>query len=245
MVISIVNQKGGCGKTTSTMCLAYSLHQAGKKVLVIDLDAQANLTEAVGLDLEEVSLGMNVAKSMLEEQSFKIYPMEWSDVVPSSIDLSMVPNKFMGRIDGFYLLRNLIDEVRDNYDYILIDCPPSLEFLVSNALNASDGVIIPLQSKPLGIYGLNAIESYIASIQKSANKNLKILGLITTMTDNTVISREVSEELKNNYEVLGEIPRTVSVVEMTATNDPKGFFDGKSKAAEAYNQIAKKVMAYG
>ena len=253
-VISLVNQKGGVGKTTTSINLASSLGHLGKKVLLIDLDPQSNAT--TGLGIERPNIKKSIYNVIINECDIKDAiiktPFKNLSVIPSVIELagadvdmiqisSQDPNYVMTR-----QLKLQIDKIRDRYDYILIDCPPALGILTMNALTASDSVLIPIQCEFYSLDGVNLILKTILSVQKKANPNLEIEGVLLTMLDGrTLLGLEVVEDVRKffNEKVFSTIiPRLVKLVEAPSHGKPIIEYDPKSKGALAYLNLAKEVI---
>ena len=253
-VISLVNQKGGVGKTTTSINLASSLGHLGKKVLLIDLDSQSNAT--TGLGIEGKKQKNNIYTVIMHACEIKDAiiktPFKNLSVIPSVIELagadvdmiqisSQDPNYVMTR-----QLKLQIDKIRDRYDYILIDCPPALGILTMNALTASDSVLIPIQCEFYSLDGVNLILKTILSVQKKANPKLEIEGVLLTMLDGrTLLGLEVVEDVRKffNEKVFSTIiPRLVKLVEAPSHGKPIIEYDPKSKGALAYLNLAKEVI---
>ena len=205
-IIAIANQKGGVGKTTTAINLGYGLSIKGKRVLTADLDSQGNFTTCCGIDPE--SLKMTLSDSMLEkinhdkllEPNKYIVNVNGIDIIPSDIGLSGVELALVNTMSREYVLKDILDSLRDNYDYILIDCSPSLGMLTVNSLAAADSVIIPVQSQYLSLKGLEQLLQTISRIKRQINKSLEIEGLLLTMYNKqTTLSKMVKESLEISY----------------------------------------------
>ncbi|WP_420583012.1 ParA family protein [Reichenbachiella sp.] len=196
-IIAIVNQKGGTGKTTTTVNLGCALAKKGKKVLLVDLDAQGNLSYSLGILEIEKSIGQVI----MGEADFKdvLVSAEGLDVAPAEIDLADVEINIAGELARESILKNILANTK-GYDYILIDCPPSLSLLTINALNTAKWVIVPLQMEVLSLQGLDQIISTINQIKEVLNEDLEILGLLPVMVDSRrKLSREIYEHIEENY----------------------------------------------
>ena len=253
-VISLVNQKGGVGKTTTSINLASSLGHLGKKVLLIDLDSQSNAT--TGLGYEGKNFKKNIYTVIMHACDIKDAiiktPFKNLSMIPSCIDLAGVDVDMiqLSSQDPNYVmtqqLKIQIDKIRDRYDYILIDCPPALGILTMNALTASDSVLIPIQCEFYSLDGVNLILKTILTCQKKANPNLEIEGVLLTMLDGrTLLGLEVVEDVRKffNEKVFSTIiPRLVKLVEAPSHGKPIIEYDPKSKGALAYLNLAKEVI---
>ena len=206
-VIAIANQKGGVGKTTTTANLGIGLANEGKKVLLIDCDAQGSLTESLGFqnpDGMEITLSTLMAKAMNEQPIQNgegiLHHDEGVDLVPANIELSGMETALVTVMNRERALKNYIDQVKNNYDYVLIDCTPSLGMLTINSLAAADEVIIPVQAHYLPAKGLEQLLTTVGKVKRQINPNLKIGGILLTMVDNrTNLSKDVSRVIRLNY----------------------------------------------
>jgi len=253
-VIAIANQKGGVGKTTTAINLAGSLAEQGFRVLCIDMDPQANLTVGLGINLRNVENSMGEA---LVDPSVKldeiILPTQTAgvDVAPSTIDLSATENTLFSAIGREQALREAIEtSALQDYDYILIDCPPTLGLLTLNALVASDGVIVPVQTQYYALKGFTALMNVIAQIRtKGLNPRLRVLGLLPTFYDGrTILGRDMLQEMRD----MGEhhifenmIKQTVRLGEAPLVGRPVTSYAGNSDAARAYRGLAREVIELG
>jgi len=253
-VIAIANQKGGVGKTTTAINLAGSLSERGIRVLCIDMDAQSNLTVGLGLNLRTIDHsmaevlidpGVSIDDVIIPTQSIGI------DVAPSTIDLSAAENTLFSAIGREHALREAIQgSVQERYDYILIDCPPTLGLLTINALVAADSVIIPVQTQYYALKGFSALVNVINQIRnRGLNPNLKILGLLPTFYDGrTLLGRDMLEELR----VMGDhhifesmVKQTVRLGEAPLVGRPVTAYATNSEAARAYRGLAREVIELG
>ncbi|MCO5190783.1 MAG: AAA family ATPase [Anaerolineae bacterium] len=256
-IIAIAMQKGGVGKTTTTVNLAAALAECGQRVLAVDLDAQGNLTQHVGLDPEKLTPTVydafrdeidgyeSVAEEAIRQTS------EAFDLLPSQPELSLVEIGLMNVISREKVLSIILQPIREHYDYILIDCNPSLGLLVVNALAAADSVLIPVQTEYLAARGANMILATIDTVRrKQLNPNLYIEGILLTMVDTrTILMREVMEAVK---EQLGEqnvfdvvIKRSIRFAESVVAGKSILAYDSSSQGAEAYRTLAKEIMGNG
>ncbi len=248
-VIAITNQKGGVGKTTTSINLAAGLAYLNKKVLLVDFDPQGNTTQGVGASRESIKttvydLVMNGHDADATTMQIKRPPVS---LIPATIDLAgadleMVEYK-VGREN---LLKNKIDEVKDKYDYVLIDCPPSLGLLNTNALTAADSVIIPVQCEYYALEGLTQLLSTIRLVQKLFNKDLRIEGILLTMFDaRTKLSVEVQQEVRKYFKervYKTYIPRNIKLSEAPSRGLSIFEYDVRSEGAKAYAAMAKEVI---
>ena len=242
-VISISNHKGGVGKTTSTINIGAGLNKLGKKVLLIDLDPQANLSQSLGL-IEEPN---NIYGAIRGE--YKLQPIEilkGLDVIASTLDLSGAEVELSGEAGREYILRELIDPLRASYDYILIDSPPSLGLLTINAFTASDEIFIPLQAQYLALQGLTKLMEVIDKIKKRLNKSLSVGGVFITQYDNRkVLNRDIVEAVKSHFKnelFKTKIRDNIALAEAPTQGVDIFRYNSKSKGAEDYLALCKEVI---
>jgi chromosome partitioning protein len=247
-IIAITNQKGGVGKTTTSINLAASLAATKKKVLLIDLDPQGNATGGCGLDKQTITQSIN--EVLLKEVSPEdaIVPTNWSfDILPANNNLTVAEIRLLTVNDREHCLRKLLVETKPRYDYILIDCPPSLNMLTVNALVAADSIIIPVQCEYYALEGLTSLLSSIEHIQKTTNKQLNVEGILRTMYDGrNRLSCDVSDQLKHHfgrklYDTV--IPRNVRLAEAPSHGMPVLQYEKQSQGASAYLALAGEVIA--
>lgn len=247
-IIAIANQKGGVGKTTTSINLAASLGVLEKKVLLIDADPQANATSGIGLDVESIEIG---TYQLLEHSSSArdaILKTETPnlDIIPAHIDLVAIEIELVDKEAREYMLKKALKEIKDDYDYILIDCAPSLGLLTLNALTAADAVIIPIQCEYFALEGLGKLLNTIKSVQKIHNPELDIEGLLLTMYDSRLrLSNQVVEEVQKHFNDMvfqTIIQRNVKLSEAPSFGESIINYDAASKGASNYLSLAKEII---
>lgn len=247
-IIAIANQKGGVGKTTTAINLSSCLAETGKKVLAIDLDPQGNMTSGLGVDKSE--LENTVYELMLDECSIKESMtetvMENLELIPSNVNLAGAEIELLGINEKEYILKNAVDYIRDDYDYIIIDCPPSLNMLTINAMTTADSILVPIQCEYYALEGLSQLIHTIDLVQKRLNPDLSIDGVVFTMYDaRTNLSVQVVDNVKNNLQTTiynTIIPRNIRLAEAPSHGLPINLYDSKSAGTESYRMLAKEVM---
>jgi len=249
-IIAIVNQKGGVGKTTTTVNLAACLAQAGKKVLVVDADPQGNTTSGLGVDknsLKNSTYTLLMGSSYLEGTIVST-SVEGLKLVPANIDLVGAEIELSAHDKREYILKKILMNCNNLYDYILIDCPPSLSILTINALTAANTVLVPIQCEYYALEGLTQLLYTIELVKKNLNKFLVIEGVVFTMYDSRAnLSAQVVDEVKKNlsrdiYKSI--IPRNVRLAEAPSHGLPITLYDPKSKGAESYEILAQEVIQW-
>lgn len=247
-VITIVNQKGGVGKTTTAINLAASLALAEKDILIIDTDPQGNSTSGLGISRDALDKSLyDVYAGRCEiSDALKMTVMEHLNILPSTIDLLGVEVELAGREGRERILSNAIDSIRDRYRYIFIDCPPSLGLLTLNALVAVDSVIIPVQCEYYALEGLGLLTRTLRRVRGSFNPGLEIEGIILTMFDSrNNLSQEVAKEVRKHFgdKVYNTvIPRNVTLGEAPSYGKPAILYDIRSKGAQSYLSLAKEIL---
>lgn len=249
-IIAISNQKGGVGKTTTSINLSACIAEKGKKVLVIDMDPQGNTSSGLGLNKAE--LNFSVYELILERCSVSdaLYKnvTDNIDLIPSSPDLVGAEIELIGNTDREYKLKNSISEITGNYDYVIIDCPPSLSTLTVNAMTTADTVLVPIQCEYYALEGLSQLIHTVELVKSRLNSKLKIEGVVFTMYDaRTNLSLQVVENVKDNLKqnvYKSIIPRNVRLAEAPSHGLPINLYDSKSAGAEAYRDLADEVIEY-
>ncbi|EUJ28652.1 Sporulation initiation inhibitor protein soj [Listeria grayi FSL F6-1183] len=243
--------KGGVGKTTSSVNLSSSLAFLGKKVLLVDIDPQGNASSGVGVNKGEVENCIyNVLVDDVELKDVLLHTeLDNLDVIPATIQLAGAEVELVPAISREIRLKKAINTVKDNYDYIIIDCPPSLGLLTLNALTAADSVLIPVQCEYYALEGLSQLLNTVRIVQKHLNEDLQIEGVLLTMLDaRTNLGIQVIEEVKKYFQnkvFQTIIPRNVRLSEAPSHGKPIILYDAKSKGAEVYLELAKEVIAHG
>lgn len=247
-IMAIANQKGGVGKTTTTINLSAALAEQGKKVLIIDMDPQGNTSSGLGIDKDE--LETTVYQLMIGDNSFdecvQKDVFENLDVLAANVNLAGIEIETMDMEDRNYILRDIISEVEDKYDFIIIDCPPSLNTLTINSMTTADSVLVPIQCEYYALEGLSQLIYTINLVKDRLNPKLTINGVVFTMYDGrTNLSMQVIENVRNNlnqtiYDTI--IPRGVRLAEAPSHGLPINLYDPKSTGAESYRLLAEEVM---
>lgn len=247
-IMAIANQKGGVGKTTTTINLSAALAEKGKKVLIIDMDPQGNTSSGLGVDKDELEttvyqmmIGDNTFEECVQKDVF-----ENLDVLASNVNLAGIEIEMMDMDNRNYVLRDIIAEIEDQYDYILIDCPPSLNTLTINSMTTADSVLVPIQCEYYALEGLSQLIYTINLVKERLNPKLCINGVVFTMYDGrTNLSMQVIENVRNNlnqtiYDTI--IPRGVRLAEAPSHGLPITQYDNRSTGAKAYMALADEVI---
>ncbi len=247
-IIAVANQKGGVGKTTTAINLSSCLAEKGKKVLAVDMDPQGNMTSGLGVDknsVENTIYDLIIGESGIEEVLRKNI-MKNLDIIPANIDLSAAEIELIDVEDKEYIVRNVIKDIKDNYDYIIIDCPPSLSMLTINAMTTATSVLVPIQCEYYALEGLSQLIHTVDLVRDRLNPELEIEGVVFTMYDaRTNLSLQVVENVKDNlhqniYKTI--IPRNIRLAEAPSYGIPINEYDPKSAGSESYMRLAEEVI---
>jgi len=245
-VISIANQKGGVGKTTTSVNISAILAKKGKKVLLIDTDPQGNATSGLGLEKKDISIYDVIIGETNIEDAVQDTQIKNLKVCPSNINLAGAEVELVSMISREYRLKEKLEESKDKYDYIIIDCPPSLGLITLNAFTASDSVLIPVQCEYYALEGLGQLINTINLVKKHLNKNLEIEGAVLTMYDaRTNLSNQVVKEVKNYFDdrvYKTVIPRNVRLSEAPSYGMPISVYDPRSKGAKCYDKLVREIL---
>ncbi|KPL57872.1 ParA family protein [Rossellomorea vietnamensis] len=250
-IVAVTNQKGGVGKTTTSVNLGACLAYIGKKVLLVDIDPQGNATSGVGVEKGDVQQCIYdvLVDDVDVKDTIKQSKVENLSIVPATISLAGAEIELVPTISREVRLKKALEKVKDEFEYIIIDCPPSLGLLTINALTASDAVVIPVQCEYYALEGLSQLLSTVRLVQKHLNHDLMIDGVLLTMLDaRTNLGIQVIEEVKKYFQdkvYRTIIPRNVRLSEAPSHGEPIIIYDAKSRGAEVYLELAKEVVANG
>lgn len=247
-IIAIANQKGGVGKTTTAINLSSCLAEKGKKILAVDMDPQGNMTSGLGVDkgiVEKTVYDLIIGHAEIEDILIKDV-LENLDVLPTNIDLSAAEIELIGIEDKEFVIKGAVEKIKNNYDFVIIDCPPSLSMLTINAMTTADSVLVPIQCEYYALEGLSQLIHTVDLVKSRLNPELEIEGVVFTMYDaRTNLSLQVVENVKDNirqnvYKTI--IPRNIRLAEAPSYGLPINHYDSKSAGSDSYMRLAEEVI---
>ena len=245
VIVAVVNQKGGVGKTTSAVNLTAALHENGARVLLCDFDPQANASSGMGVSRRAKRSSYDVIINGIPAEE-AIVSTDWGDVIPSTAALAGASIELTGMEAREYVLRGALAPLRERYDYILIDCPPSLELLTLNGLCAADQILIPVQCEYYALEGLSDLMATMRAVKKRLNPGLSIFGVLLTMYDGrTNFSNQVAQEVRRFFPgkvFAAAIPRNVRLAEAPSYGLPALAYDRRSRGTTAYQAVAEEIL---
>lgn len=249
MITAIANQKGGVAKTTSTIALAGLLAHQESSCLAVDLDPQGNLTTGLGI---EVSEGQLTTYEVFTEQASvleaAIETQYGISLLPTDISLAKVEKELMDQEGRFYRLKQQLEAVKDQFEYVLIDCPPSMGLLTINAMAAADTLLVPVQCQFFALKGLEAVLQTIQTVKEKLNPNLKVLGILPTMAEkNTVITQDILKTLRSQLDgikVFDPVPKSVKFAESNLAGEPIHVYSGEWRLVQPYREVVREIMMY-
>jgi chromosome partitioning protein len=247
-IIGVANQKGGVGKTTTAVNLAACLALSGRKVLVVDMDPQGNASSGLGINLKENQNGVYELLTDGLSLELVIYPTEIDTlkIIPSNVELAGAEIELVGRVNREKILSAALNGVNEEYEYVVIDCPPSLGLLTLNALTASNSVLIPMQCEYYALQGLSHLLKTLQLIKKSLNPTLTVEGIVLTMFDSrTLLTSQVESQVRNyfsEYLMKTIIPRNIRLSEAPSHGKPIVLYANRSKGSDSYVELAKEVI---
>lgn len=246
-IIAVVNQKGGVGKTTTAVNLTAALTEAGLRVLMCDYDPQANATSGLGVDKRRIKNSVYDVTINGVPTSDAIVKTKFGDVLPSSADLAGAGVELIGTDNREQVLKNALEAVKDQYDVILVDCPPSLELLTLNGLCAADSILVPVQCEYYALEGLSDLMTTLRTVKRRLNPRLEIFGVVLTMFDSrTNFSNQVAQEVRRHFPgkvFASVIPRNIRLAEAPSHGLPVTSYDRSSRGAVAYRELAQEFAA--
>ena len=241
-IISMVNHKGGVGKTTSTLNLGKALSLHGKRVLLIDIDPQANLSQSSGIEDPKV----NIYNAMCENAPLPILNIGVNfDIVPADLDLSEAELRLQADVNGYFILKKLLKNIQHQYDYILIDCPPSLSILTLNALIASNSILVIVQAEYLAVKGLQTIFSLIERLKENLNTDLAIMGMLLTQLNPTVFRKSIAKTVRDmypKYVLQSVIHQNITLAEASSAGKDIFSYDATCTGAKDYDTLAQEIL---